>query len=126
MQRDLGLVHRHHVTSLVDLKESEPRVSPLTSDNLLLAIVRHRPGLVLGSLEPLLAVPVQLQCPRFVSHPVANEINVASINNGTDAIFEQRGDLVLLRNHPIRVESSIYTKVAFTPSLLHAKRFRDS
>eukprot|EP00968_Pinguiococcus_pyrenoidosus_P005799 scaffold379_cov235-Pinguiococcus_pyrenoidosus.AAC.14 len=73
-QRGFRLVHGCHVASVVYLQELQLASASEQSD---LAQAFNRPWLVLGVIESLLAVPVQIQGPRLVAHEVADEVQIA-------------------------------------------------
>mmetsp|Transcript_16748 Transcript_16748/g.63680 ORF Transcript_16748/g.63680 Transcript_16748/m.63680 type:complete len:510 (+) Transcript_16748:626-2155(+) len=111
-QRGFRLVHGCHVASVVYLQELQLASASEQSD---LAQAFNRPWLVLGVIESLLAVPVQIQGPRLVAHEVADEVQIARVDQHRDVRREDIGDLRVEVLHPVRAEVRVHVVVARDP-----------
>lgn len=107
VQRNFGLVTWNHVTGVVDLEKGQTirRASQAFA----------LPIMLLGRLEGIGTRPIQLEGPCSVSKVVADEVNVAGVNQGRDTSIEQVGHVSAKVLHPVRVELHVDSKVARLP-----------
>ena len=104
VKRVLGLVHGHHVASLVDLHEGE--VSGGLDLAVLLISLGNRKVLELGLVEALLAGPLESLAPSLVAEPVADEVGITGIDQDRD-LLEDTGDETVERLHPVTLEEEV-------------------
>lgn len=97
IKSSLRLIHRNHVTSLVNSKEGE------IIDSLNCTVAS--PLSVIGSLELLLLGPVKLVSPFLTTLPIADEILITRVNKNRYVLREQVSHLRSKIQEPIRSES---------------------
>merc|ERR1712000_175715 len=112
VNRGIGLVHGDHVTGLENAHESQVTTGLDLSVRLALLAVLRSKGQVLklGLGKVLVAGPVELVGPGLVAEPVADEVNVASVDeNGK--LLEDLGDELVVGLHPVTGEHEVAVDV---------------
>lgn len=112
------------MTSAVDLHESEVARGLHTAVLLTVGLQRRE----LGSLEILVAGPLELVGPSLVAEPVANEVGITSVDEYGD-LLKDAWDKQVERLHPITVEKEVAVDVEVAAVVcvdsLHAKSLHD-
>lgn len=78
-------------------------------------LASYDPVLVLEVVEGGLAGPLEIEGPRLVAHPVADEVAVTRVDEYPHVGGEEGRNGVLLRLHPVRRELLIDLHVAARP-----------
>ncbi|KAJ6261277.1 Dihydroxyacetone kinase [Drechslerella dactyloides] len=108
LEAAIRLVHRRHMSRLVDAQERQPlRALDLTNA---LAALRHIEIPERRLVELLLALPFQGFRPGMVAEPVADKVRVAGINQHGD-LLEQIRHEAMVRLHPITREEEVAVDV---------------
>mmetsp|Transcript_11232 Transcript_11232/g.39827 ORF Transcript_11232/g.39827 Transcript_11232/m.39827 type:complete len:371 (+) Transcript_11232:73-1185(+) len=126
----LGLIHRHHVASLVDAYEVEVVVAAHLADLLALhrtgLLAAEDEGLLDGGVELRLVRPIQRESPLLVSQPIANEVLVACVDQDVQARGKHRGDQLVVVPHEVEGEEFVENEVALLKFHVHAELLLDA
>lgn len=125
VKRVLGLIHGHHVASLVDLHEGE--VSGGLDLAVLLVSLGKREVLQLGLVEAFLAGPLKSLGPSLVAEPVADEVGITSIDEDRD-LLEDTGNKTMEGLHPVTLEEEVTVDIEVAAVIalnLNAKSIHD-
>mmetsp|Transcript_75147 Transcript_75147/g.232379 ORF Transcript_75147/g.232379 Transcript_75147/m.232379 type:complete len:317 (+) Transcript_75147:159-1109(+) len=112
---DLGLVHRDHVPSLVDLEEGEAAGAADAAGGAVVA--HHGVGLVRRGVEVGLVGPLERQGPLLVPQPVADVVHVPGVDEHADAVRQHVGQERVVVVHPVLLELGVHQHVAGGPAL---------
>ena len=108
----LRLVQRHHVAGVADLQEGEVgRGAGLPG-----GVTSNNPIVVSGGVEFVVVVPGHSETPGLVAEPVADEVNITSVDQHADSEGQQAGHVGFHALHPVISESTVDGEVARGPS----------
>jgi hypothetical protein len=108
LERRLRLVKWHHVSTSMNLQESEVAVRlDLTN---LLAIAVNLEVLHLGLLELLLTGPLKCLSPGLVAEPVADVVGITSVDEDWD-LLENTGNNAVVWLHPVSLQKEVAVDV---------------
>jgi len=107
IQGSLWLIHRYHMTSLVNPGKGQVTRALTLS---ILSSVGKLEGLGLSLVEGFLSRPLKSIRPGLVSEPVADEISVSSVDQDWDLLEDGRDETVVWL-HPITLEEEVAVDV---------------